>query len=508
MKALAGIAIVALHAAAFVAIASRSDGTELAIELRAPQSLDGTPPAAIADRVTTTLEIGPGLARRRWSITYRGGHTREVGATQLVGPFQDPAAPPCSGRVIVGQRLLDDGRPGSIADAMAKALDDELRGTSVVGAGDYLRLENFRLRWAQIEVHLFDRALLGDAGAPHGYLRATAHVVFERVRVPIVLALVPEPTGATLGFRIAAQADLELDNHVLQWLSDQLGGGWLASRIARHEIDRVLTATLAPPPPFELSEGQELQFTYCDGPVEITEGGAGVLPFAVTIRGAAPEVLPPRMPAGAPAAPTSTTTLALDLDLSALDAMLYELWRTGWLDRRLAEVGLDRRFNADPTVMEMLSIRVSPLRLALPPVVSASAHGGLRLAAEARLSIHDGDTATVGRAYGAVEFKFIKVNERSRLSVSVDLGALELACERAPTTLVPCYADLVAALRDRGAEFHGALTDAFSQLLAQIFVERRLGAAGLPAELAIRGVTPTLIGSTLHLELDAAIVAK
>jgi hypothetical protein len=506
MKALVGIAIVALHTAGFVAIASRSGGTELAIELRAPQSLDGTPPAAISDRITTTLEGGPGLARRRWSITYRGGHTREVGATQLVGPFQDPAAPPCTGRVIVGERLLDDG----IAPAMAKVLDDELRGTSVVGAGDYVRLEDLRLRWAQIEMHLFDRALLGDAGAPHGYLRATAHVVFERVRVPIVITLVPEPAGGTLGFRIAAQADLELDNHVLQWLSDQLGGGWLASRIARHELDRVLTATLAPPPPFDLSEGQQLQFTYCDGPVEITEGGAGVLPFAVAIQraGAAAEILPPRMPAGSPVAPSPTTTLALDLDLSALDAMLYELWRTGWLDRRLAEVGLDRRFNADPIVTEMLSIRLSPLRLALPPVVSASAHGGLRLAAEARVSLQDGDTATIGRAYGAVEFRFIKVNEDSRLPISADLGALELACERGPTTLVPCYADLVAALRDRGAEFHGALTDAFSQLLAQIFVERRLGAAGLPAELAIRGVTPTWIGATLHLELDAAIVAK
>ncbi len=503
MKALVGFAIVALHAAGFVALASRSGGTELAIELRAPLSIDGSPPDAIADRVTSTLEPGPGLARRRWSITYRGGHTRTVGATELGGPFQDPAAPPCSGRVIVGQRLLDEG----VAPAMAKALDDELRGMRVVGVGDYMRLDDLQLRWAQLEVHLLDRALVGEA--PHGYLRATADVVFERARVPIVLALVPEPAGATLGFRIAAKAELALDNRVLQWLSDELGGDWLASRVARHELERAVSATLAPPPPFDLSDGQQLQFSYCDGPVEITEGTAGALPFAVAIHGAR-DVLPPRMPAATYTPPSPTTTLALDLDLSALDAMLYELWRTGWLDRRLAEVGLDRRFNADPLVTEMLSVRLSPLALALPPVVSAGAHGSLRLAAEARLSIADGDSATFGRAYGALEFKFIKVNADSPLPISVDLGALELACERGPTTLVPCYADLVVALRDRGADFHGALTDAFAQLLAKIFVERRLGAAGLPAELAIRGVAPRVLGSppTLRLELDAAIVAK
>jgi len=503
MRALVGVAVVALHAAAFVALASRSGGTELAIELRAPLSIDGTPPAAIADRVLSSLEPGPGLARRRWSITYRGGHTREVGATELAGPFQDPSAPPCSGRATVGQRLLDEG----IAPTMAKLLDDQLRGMNVVGVGAYVKLEDLRLRWAQLEAHLLDRALVGEA--PHGYLRATAHLVFERASVPIVLALVPEPAGGTLGFRVAAKAELELDNRVLQWLSDRVGGDWLASRIARHELDRAISATLAPPPPFELSEGQLLQFTYCDGPVEITEGAAGALPFAVAIAGA-PGLLPPRMPAGTFAPPAPSTTLALDLDLSALDAMLYELWRTGWLDRRLAEVGLDRRFNADPIVTEMLSIRLSSLTLALPPVVSASAHGGLRLAAEARLSITDGGTATIGRAYGALEFKFIKVNADSSLPISVELGALELACERRPTTLVPCYADLVAAMRDRGAEFQGALTDAFAQLLAQIFVERRLGTVGLPAELAIRGVTPAVVGSppTLHIELDAAIVAK
>ncbi|MGE5182080.1 MAG: hypothetical protein ACM31C_08460 [Acidobacteriota bacterium] len=508
MKAAVGAALVAVHAAAFVALAARSGGTELAVELHAPLAsphvaLDGRVPAALADRVTVSTD-GEGLVRRRWAIAYRGGYTREVGASQLVGPFQDPAAPPCSGRVIVGQRLLD-----SLAAVMARSIDDELHGEQIFGIGDYQRVENLSLRWARIEVHLLDRAFVGDVPAG-GYLRASAELVFARARVPITLALVPERAGDALHLRISARADLELGNPILQWVSDKLGADRLATRLARRQIEAVLAATLAPPPPFELADGQSLQFVYCDAPLETAEGAWGALPFAVALHrlDAAPAILPPRLPAGVFAPPPAGTTLALDLDVSALDAMLFELWRTGWLDRRLAEVGLDRRFNTDPTVTEMLTIRLSPVRLALPPVITAGAPGVLRLAADARVTIAAGDTPTIGRLFGALEFRFDHVSADSlRVPVSVDLGALELACERTPSVLVPCYADLVAALRDRGGDFHGALTGAFAQLLAQVFVERRLGAPGLPASLAIHGVVPALAGSppTLRLQLDAAV---
>src|SRR5690606_33601692 len=107
------------------------------------------------------------------------------------------------------------------------------------------------------------------------------------------------------------------------------------------------------------------------------------------------------------------------------------LWRTGWLDRELDEVGLDRRFNTDPTVTEYLSIRLSPLRLALPPVISATA-SGLRLAADARLAIRDGEHVTTGRGFGALDFRFATPGTTD-LPVTVDVGAVELACERTAT---------------------------------------------------------------------------
>jgi hypothetical protein len=333
--------------------------------------------------------------------------------------------------------------------------------------------------------------------------------MFDRVDVPIVAALVPEIAKGALQFRVAARAELDFGNRAIQWLSDKLGGDKLATHIARKELDDALVTTLAPPPPFDLPDGQTLRFSYCDEPPEMAEGAWAALPFAVELGRVAadPTVLPPRHGPGPRPAPSPATSVALDLDLDALNALLFELWRSGFLDRRLAEVGLDRKFNADPTVGEYLTIRISPVRLALPPVVSVGARG-LHLAAEARVAIADGDTRTIGRVWGGLDFTFAP-HGGPRLPIAVDLGALELSCERTPTTLVPCYADLVGAMRGRGDQFHGALTDAFAKLLADIFVDRRLGATGLPSDLVIRGAAPSIAthatNATLHLELDASL---
>jgi hypothetical protein len=76
---------------------------------------------------------------------------------------------------------------------------------------------------------------------------------------------------------------------------------------------------------------------------------------------------------------------------------------------------------------------------------------------------------------------------------------------------VPCYGDLVAAVRGRAAELHGALTATFAQLLSELFVGRfgRLDATRFPAELVIRSVAPTVLAAagnaTVHLELDGEL---
>jgi hypothetical protein len=512
VRAALGALIVAAHAAGFAALAARCHGTELVVELHAPPAsptvaLDATLPAGLAGRIAIDdTGEGPGLHRRTWSVRYRGGIERAIGAVQLVGPFQDPGAPRCVGRVVVGQRLLDDGHagPGTIAAAMKAELEAELRGEAVFPIGELQRVDRLRLQWATLAAHPGDRALVGDA--PHGYVRAEATIVFDRVAVPLLVALIPEASPDALRFRTAARAELAFDNRAVQWVSDKLGADRLATRLARRQLDDALVLALAPPPPFALSGGQTIRFTYCDEPPEIADGAYAALSFGVALGRHArdPRILPPRLGRGPRDAPPPATRLALDLDLDALNAVLYELWRGGFLDRRLADAGLDRRFNADPTVTEFLTLRLSPLQLTLPPVVTVS-HGDLRLSAEARVAIRDGTTVTTGRVWGGLDFRFAA---RAIAPAGVELGDLALSCERTPTTLVPCYGDLVAAVRGRSHELHGALTDAYVGLLSEIFVGR-VGAAGLPADLVIRGVIPSVRTSannaTVHLELDGAI---
>lgn len=482
-----GIALVVAHGAGFAYLAHHSRGAELVLDVSELAVRDGTT---------------PGLHRQRRTVTYRGGHVREVGTTVLVGPFQDPSAPACSGRVVVGQALLD-----AMAPVMQDILTAELRGLDIFPVGAFREVRGLALAWARADDSPSDRHLLGKDGAPDGYVRASAKVVFERGEVAMLVGFVPMRSPSSLRFRVAAVADLAFNNKILRWVGDKLGADRLATSVARDQLDDLLVTTFAPPPPFELPGGQTLQFLYCDGPVEIVNRQYGALPFAVAFSAhpGAPRVLPPRFGPGTRKTPDANTTLALDLDLDAMNALLYELWRTGWLDRQLDEVGLDRRFNADPTVAEYLSVRLSRVRLALPPVIEATARG-LRLGADARVAIRDGSHATTGRVYGALDFTFAKPTTTD-LPVTVDLGAIELACERSPTTLVPCYSDLVAAIRGRGDELQGALTTAFADLLADIFVDRRLGASGLPAELVIERVVPSVTHTgTVHLDLAGKLV--
>src|SRR5690606_17546156 len=151
-------------------------------------------------------------------------------------------------------------------------------GMSVFPIGDYRGVTSLSLRWAREGGAFSDRGLLGKAGAPDGYVRAEARIAFQRAAVPVVVALVPERSASALTFRVAARADLDFDNRIIQWVSDKVGADTIATRIAREQIDDVLVTTFAPPPPFELSEGQTLQFVYCDGPIEIAENGYGALP--------------------------------------------------------------------------------------------------------------------------------------------------------------------------------------------------------------------------------------
>lgn len=517
MKGLVGIGVVAAHVIAFFAIVPSFRTTDLMIDIPPALSVGpepkGTLPEGLEDRAVKELAGTAGLRHARYSVTYRGGFTRSVGVSGLVGPFQDPAKPACTGRVVVGQKLLDDGNAGplTIAGELKRTLAAELEGESIAAIGTFEGVDNVSLRWAQLAGHPEDWGTVEDA--PHGYVRATARLKFDRLDVPLVVALVPQMTRDKLDFKVIAKAELELGNRALQWISDKIGGDKLATRLARRQIDSQLVTALAPPPPFDLPGGHRLTFGYCDGPPEIIDGYSGALPFSIAIGTVDkdPRILPPRRGPAVHAPIPSTGSIAIDLDLDAANALLFELWRAGFLDKQLAEAGLDKRFNTDPIVTEFLSLRISPPVLALPPVLGVGPKG-LQLFADARVTIVDGDTTTIGRVWGGLDFGFGKPDGKKVETVPVDLGALELSCEETPTRLVPCYADLVAAMRDRGADFHGELTRTFAKLLADIFVDQRVGASGLSADLVIKKVTPSAAMSgdngSLHLELDSVLAPK
>jgi hypothetical protein len=413
---------------------------------------------------------------------------REVGATALDGPAQTAGA--CSARLVVGQALLD-----RLAPLVGELVADQLADASIIGLGHFVRVEHPTLRWARFETHLYDAQLLGVEGARTGYVRATATVRFEHAAAPITIALIPDRAAH---FRIAVHAELELRNRVLEWLSEKLPTAEVASKLAARELDGAIATTLEPPPPIDLGDGQTLRFVYCDAPIEVHDGQWAALPFGVAFDVNDVHIAPPHFAAGARVAPTPSTMIALDLDVDALDAMLFELWRSGWLDRRIAEAGLDRAFARDATVAQYLSVRVGSPALALPPVLEP-AGDHLELAADARIAIRDGDTATIGRVFGTLALAF---------PAAVKLAPLELACERTPTTLVPCYADLVAGLAARSGDFDGVLAARFTELVRQIFGERRLAVGDVPVALHVRGATLALAPGArgVHVELDADLL--
>jgi hypothetical protein len=110
-------------------------------------------------------------------------------------------------------------------------------------------------------------------------------------------------------------------------------------------------------------------------------------------------------------------------------------------------------------VTQFLSPAVAPA-LVLPPVVTVG-RDGLRLSAEARIAIR----RRRGHHRPAVERARAPVRQpRDRSAVrGGGRSRRARAVLRAQTeTLVACYGDLVAALRGRAGELHGALTTALA----------------------------------------------
>ncbi|MBP9089358.1 MAG: hypothetical protein KBG15_24765, partial [Kofleriaceae bacterium] len=496
----AGALLVGLHVVALATFGRNCRSPNLSVDLQGAmadqkRSLTGTVPAQLRARTVQRWESpdGPGLQRVRWSIERRGGQIESVAATQLVGPFIDPAHVPCSGRVVVGQALLQlaNGEPstGTVAAVLAPLIDDNLRGVSVFGIGAYRRVGALTVTWAQESKHADDRSMLppAQAGADRGYARITFDLHFDRIVVPMVLALLPEVHAGQLTMKMYSRGRVEIGNRVLQWASDKLGGNQLVTKLARQEMGQLVLNALAPPPPVALPGGGTLVFTYCDQPLQIVDRKYASLPMAVQIMAlpAAPTILPPVFgPTPWPAVP-ATTKLALDLSLDGLNSIIFECWRQGLLDRVLGDAGLDRSFNTDPLVTEFLSVRISPLRMALPPVVSVQA-GQLIVSSLAVATL--ADQAAPAKLLGHVWSQLALQFAGTAALPHVSLQALALTCEPRVGHLEACYPLLTQAVAGRTKQFDSRLTNALAGVLSSIFVGTEFTAPEVPGTLQLSEV--------------------
>ncbi|HTM19816.1 MAG TPA: hypothetical protein VL172_04890 [Kofleriaceae bacterium] len=502
MKLAAGVGalLVAAHAALLAPLLAHCRRSTLEVRVRAPRaaaalSVAAEIPAGVHEEVTVEVDgapvdlaqarVGPGLHRVEWSARYRGGFERRVGVTQLVGPFQDPQQPPCSVRLLVGQALLDDGRgsPGTIADVARRVIERELDGFERWPIGEFRRIGKLELAW----------------GATALVIHAEAE--FSRGKVPLTVMGYPQLVDGALAVDIDVDADVDFDSRVYDFIADLINAEVLANRTAEREIRGALAEAMRPPPPVELPDGRRLVFDYCAGAaIEMQPRSWVSVPLSMRIErgnGAADpaaDVLPVTLgplPGGDPAALAPLDApIAIEFSLDAINAILYYLWRTDFLDQQLTAAGVDDRFNTDSTVQEMLSIRISGIRLSLPPTAAPGPAGGptFDLGAEATLQIHDGATVTPARAWSTIGFDFATTGGTD-LVAKLTLRDLALTCEPEPGLLRPCYDDLIAEVRRRPDDLHGELTRLFTRQFRDIVLGRRIGTDDSPADFHIDRAT-------------------
>jgi hypothetical protein len=468
----AGLAVLALHAAALPLLLSRCRAPELALDLAAGATPavvapDGTVPddaalpPALAARARRLVDgrdaapgaaLAPGVHRVEVEVAYRGGFRRRVGRTVLTGPLQDPAAPPCGVRLVVGQALLDQIEP-LLAAEIARNLK---------GQYGFRRVAELDLGFAgQIDS-------LGERG---GGIVMSATLEFSRGTVSVAVVVRPRVEGNALALATAVSAKVRVSNEtaadVISFLGIEKRLDRLATDIAREEVDAALAPIagfLAAPPPVPLEDGRTLALAYCPGaPVVVTTRGYLAVPLAVPFApapgGARPVALDPGPPPGAP-----DTPLALDLSLDAANAVLFHLWATGFLDTRLAGARLEERFNALPDVQALLTLRLAPgARLRLPPTLERGADPArpFTLAVDAGITLEDGALRTPAGLYGRMQLD-LRTAPDGRLVTDPTITELAVTCEPRPGRLEPCYATIVDWARGGTADLHGPIAAEFA----------------------------------------------
>ena len=499
-RATIGLLIAIASTTAFVLALARCQPASLTVRVSAPLvaqrlSIAATLPRELTPRIRTTVngqtadltttQLGPGLHRVQWSVDYRGGYRHTVGVSQLVGPFQNPQTPPCSARVYVGQKLLDDGQasPSTIAGIAKAEIEREMAGFSQFPLGTFTKVKKIRLTWVKATdinalAKLIARLNGGKQGAT-GILRVNATIAFSRGTVPVSATVIPIVDNAeSIRILTTAKANVQFNNRVFNWLSKLLKGDRLATLTAQREIRSALKNAFQRPPPITLPNGGTVSLHYCTAqPIEVATGDYAALPLVIVLDNAPLSVRPIQLgtPNNGPSAPLPSP-LSIELSVDSLNSLLYQLWHTGYLDRNLADANIHSAFNRDPLVSELLSVRISPPRLVLPPTVRYVGTPQFLLKADATIDIADGDQHTPGRVFGEIGVDFAHSDQQ--VIANITLHDLQLTCEPEKGVLAPCYSALVEQIRPKAKEIHGTLTQLFTAQFNRLLIDRRFDPGG------------------------------
>ena len=514
---LVGVVLIGVHVALFGVLGKRCKGTSLKVRVKAPRTAEKLTmrfdiPEAIRKRVKTyldgkpaqlaTAKAGPGMHRAEWRVHYAGGFERRVGFTQIVGPFQHPGHPVCASRMYVGQSFLDDGKqsPGTAIATVKKVIEKEMKGFSQWPAGGFDRVRELSARWIDIDNDKWSDDLnttinfenLKDR--PTGYLGVSVVVRLDHATIELKVGVVPRIKGAEIDLKAYVDASVKLDNRVYDWVAKRFDIDDRVAKQVQDEMRDALTDVITLPPPVKLPGDRKLSFMYCPtGKIQVKQDRYAMIPLTLRLDGAHPGVLPVHLGAAKPVDDVPRTApLSFELELDTINAILYYLWHTNFLDEQLETKGrIEERFNENSIVKELLSIRLANIRLSLPPTATATANPpgkgpGFEIAAAATMDIRDDKGVTRANVFSTIGFDFVG-GDSKKIVAKLHVHDLEVTCEPQRGLLEPCYSDIVDVMRDRSDALHGELTREFTETFNKLVLNRDVGSADALAKFHIDG---------------------
>lgn len=521
----AGVALIGAHAALFPVLGERCKGDSLRVRVEAPSSagrwtLRASVPPSLQERVVTYLnglpadldsvETGPGMHRAEWRVHYAGGFERRVGFTQLVGPFQNAETPPCAARLYVGQSFIDDGKqsPGTAVAMVKKVILQQMKGFKQWPVGRFDRIDTLQAQWVGIDNKRWSEGLhttirfehLKDL--PSGYVGLSAKIRLDDGAVVLKIAIVPRLVGKQIDLKAYVNADVTLDNRIYNWVAHRFDiDDRVGSRI-QEEMRDAMADVFTLPPPVPLPGGRTLKFMYCPGgKLRVVDGKHIMIPVAMRLDGAHPGVLPVSLgPAAIDDGRDRPAPLTFEFELEAINAVLYYLWHTNFLDEQLKTRGrIEERFNEDSIVKQLLSIRLENVRLSLPPTATATGYvpaagPPFQIAAAATVDIRDGQQVTKANVFSTIGFDFTSHDAQATVA-DVTLRDLEVTCEPEPGLLEPCFSYIVDQMRERADLLHGELTRQFTETFNKLVLNRYIGTDDSVAGFQITDAKVTAIPS-------------